>query len=471
MTRAPVRNRRLLFNCDGYSVWQQAKGNIEAWIENVFTGLTESHVDALLWCDGAGGNTASYDSQVLELTGQRAGKADPALLRAIEQGHDPPRVIVEEAHRRGLDAFYSFRINDCHDAFMPEELPAFKIEHPEWQIGEDAQYGPKTSLNFAYPEVRDLKLRTVTEIFEKYDFDGIELDLLRGTPFFRPFYEPRHHYLLTDLLRMLRRHLDDRAEQRGRRIEVAIRVDENPLACRLNGFDLETWLAEDLLDMLILSSGTIDIEVEAFRDLVDGTHVQLCPCLYGWPSCYSPIPEALARGLAANYWHQGADGIYLFNWFPHEPQSQYQISLLQEIGDPDACTGRELMFAADRGFEERPDDYYFNNWRLTPLPAELWPTRARTPLRVPLMIGAPIAKRARLRVEVVGLRDQTFGVAINDHALGLPVQEEDEWWGVELPAGILIQGLNQVDLFLRGTGPTSPPPTVQSIEIHVPGTP
>ena len=100
------------------------------------------------------------------------------------------------------------------------------------------------------------------------------------------------------LVEELGRDLDERAEQRGRRIEVAIRVDENALACRLNGFDVETWLAEDLLDMLILSSGTIDIEVEAFRDLVAGTHVQVHPCLYGWPSRYSPIPAALARGLA-----------------------------------------------------------------------------------------------------------------------------------------------------------------------------
>lgn len=470
MVRESVKNRRLLFNCDGHSVWQQAGGNVEAWIENVFTGLVDSPVDALLWCDGAGGNTANYDSKVLERTGQRIGKMDPALLRAIKEGYDPPRVVVEEAHQRGLDVFYSFRINDCHDAFMPEEWPTFKVEHPEWQLGEEAHYGPKTALNFAYPEVRALKFRTVEEIFEKYDFDGIELDLLRGIPFFRPFYEPRHHYLLTDLLRTIRHHLDERARRRGRRIEIAIRVDENVTACRLDGFDLETWLAEDLLDILILGSGTIDIEVEAFRRLVAGTHVRIYPCLYGWPSRYNPIPVALARGLAANYWHQGADGIYLFNWFPHESKFHHQIGLLREIGDPATLAGRELMFAADRGFEDKPDDYYPHNWRFAPLPAELWPTDSGTPLRVPVMVGAQSTEGARLRVEVTDLRDRAFMVTVNNHVLERPIQKEDGWWTVDIPAGVLVQGVNQIGLSLQQLAQALPPPKVQSLEVYVEGT-
>jgi len=74
-------------------------------------------------------------------------------------------------------------------------------------------------------------------------------------------------------------------------------------ACRLDGFDVRAWAAEDLLDILILGSGTIDIEVESFRELTQETHVQIYPCLYGWPSRYNPISAFLARGLAANYWN------------------------------------------------------------------------------------------------------------------------------------------------------------------------
>ena len=466
MHRDPVKKRRLLFDCDGCSVWQDAGGSIDAWLDNVFTGLVDSHVDALMWCDGAGGNTASYDSQVLELTGSRAGITDPNLARALREGNDPPRLVVDGARSRGLDVFYSFRINDCHDAFTPEELPTFKVEHPEWQLGEDAHYGPKTALDFARPEVRDLKLRTIEEIFDRYDFDGIEIDLLRGPPFFRPFWEPRHHYLLTDLLRAVRRSLDEHATRRGRRIEVAIRVDENLLACRLDGFDLSTWLADDLLDILILGSGTIDADVEAFRELAAGSHVQVFPCLYGWPSRYSPVSAPLARGLAANYWHQGADGIYLFNWFPHAAGSAYQVDLLREIGDPAALPGKALTFAADRGFADKPDNYYPYNWRLVPLPAELWPTAASTALSIPVVIGAPLSGQVRLRLEIEKVGDQRIAVTANGHPLPDPSPAEGNWLQADLPASHLVPGVNRFDLRLTSPALAGPPPTVESLEIH-----
>ncbi len=117
---------RVIFNCDGYGVFVDAKGNVDAYIQNVFGPLEGSHVDALFWCDGAGGNTASYDSEVLERTGARINQVDPTLSRWIEEGNDPPQVVVREAHKRKLDVFYSFRVNDIHDSHLPKEFPTFK---------------------------------------------------------------------------------------------------------------------------------------------------------------------------------------------------------------------------------------------------------------------------------------------------------------------------------------------------------
>ena len=41
----------------------------------------------------------------------------------------------------------------------------------------------------------------------------------------------------------------------------------------------------------------MDIEVEEFKKLARGKGVRVYPCLYGWPSKYSPIPAELAGGL------------------------------------------------------------------------------------------------------------------------------------------------------------------------------
>ena len=180
---------RVIFNSDGHGVFKDAGGDLDQWITNLFGPLENSHVDALFWCDGAGGNTANYDSQVLERTGARVGKTDPKLQALIDQGNDPPRVVVREAHKRKLDVFYSFRINDIHDSFILDEQPTFKVKHPEWLLGKK-KYGAVTSyptaLNFAVKEVRDLKFRAIEEVFTKYDFDGLEVDFLRGAPYFLP---------------------------------------------------------------------------------------------------------------------------------------------------------------------------------------------------------------------------------------------------------------------------------------------
>jgi hypothetical protein len=232
---------RVIFNSDGHAVCKDADGDLDQWTHNLFDPLENSHVEALFWCDGAGGNTADYDSQVLERTGQRIGRLRPWITKLLEAGHDPPQVVVQEAKRRKIDVFYSFRINDIHDSFMPDELATFKVDHADWQIGEQ-KYGEVTSfptaLNFAIPEVRDLKFRVIEELFQKYDFDGLEIDFMRSSPYFLPGSEAENAYLLTELLQRVRKHLHARALERGRPIRLAVRVDESLNSCQLDGFDV-----------------------------------------------------------------------------------------------------------------------------------------------------------------------------------------------------------------------------------------
>ncbi len=52
------------------------------------------------------------------------------------EGNDPPKVVVREAHKRGLDVFWSFRMNDIHDGHLANEFSTFKEEHPEWILGQ-----------------------------------------------------------------------------------------------------------------------------------------------------------------------------------------------------------------------------------------------------------------------------------------------------------------------------------------------
>jgi hypothetical protein len=456
--RDPIKPRRVLFNCDGCSVRidNNDKHDLNVWIDQLFAGLDANHVGALLWCDGSGGNTALYDSKVLELDGLRAGKPDPWVSKWIKEGNDPPAVVIREARKRGLDVFYSFRINDIHDAFTPSEFSTFKAQHPAWQIGQGHPYGYHTALNFAVAEVRDLKRRTIEEIFARYDFDGLEIDFLRGPPFFIPGKEVENAPILTDFLRGIRRLLDERARQRRRRIELMARVDETLEACRLDGFEVGKWVKDGLVDALIMGSGTIEVDVAAFRRLVAGMPVRIYPCLYGWPSKYNPIPAALARGIALTFWRDRPDGIYTFNWFPHQAAMRYQVDLLRDLGDPARLGRGEVMYAAERG---QPAKEYPHNWMRSKLPTKL---KAGQVVEIPIEVGRQPAAGARVELAVATNAATPLAITFD----GRPVEGDRKAEGgrvtVSVDAASLSAGRHLVGLMLRqGEG------DLTAVEIHV----
>ncbi|REJ92575.1 MAG: hypothetical protein DWQ34_12720 [Planctomycetota bacterium] len=470
----PLQPYRVIFNCDGHAVAKDADGDLDQWIKNLFDPLEESHVDALFWCDGAGGNTANYDSQVLERTGARSGQPRTYIDDWIAEGNDPPRIVVREARKRNLDVFYSLRLNDIHDSFIPDEMPTFKAEHPDWMLGEQ-QYGEvtsfKTALNFAVPEVRDLKFRVIEELFEKYEFDGLEIDFLRSSPYFLPGTEAENAHLLTELLQRTRDYLDRRSREQGRPIWLAVRVNESREACALDGFDVQAWIENDLVDIVTLGSGVMDIEVDEFRELAEGSGVLVYPCLYGWPSGYNPIPEELAAGLALNYHAQGADGIYLFNWFPHttnnsESTGAWMASMLNQLGDPDRLLHRQgkLMFAADRG---RPQRSYQYNWLNCVLPEEL-PTRDSLAVSMRVFVELPPEMELTLRLVVDNLQaNDEVAVVLN----GTPIQgwrrAEENVLEAEVTTDELRVGENRFELRLADRAETSNEPrTATALELH-----
>ena len=445
------------------------------YLHGMFGFMDDTYVDALFWHDGSGGNTANYDSEVMELTGARLGQVNPFLRRMIDEGNDPPKIVVREARKRGIDVFYSFRLNDYHDSIdngkaLPEELATFKVENPEWMIGPGHPYGGLHQLNFALPQVQDLKFAVIEEVFRKYDFDGLAIDFLRSAPYFIPGSEPDNAYMLTDLLRRVRSHLNRRGHERGRAIPLAVRVNETMSACQLDGFDVGTWIDERLIDMIILGSGAIDLEIEAFKQLTEGTGIHVYACVYGWPSGYNPVTPEMVRALATNYWHQGADGIYTFNWNAHtytqRPDSEqskfaHLVERLREIHDPQQMRGTDKMFAADRG---RPQISYPHNHMHCVLPVTL---EAGQSAEVPILVGedftqSPVPGQIELTVGVDQLTDDdVVEVAMNQISLLNPVPGDGRIRHAISPTQ-LVAGRNKVKIAVSN-GTT----TITSIEILV----
>ena len=111
------------------------------------------------------------------------------------------------------------------------------------------------------------------------------------------------------------------------------------------------------------------------------------------------------RAWATNYWHQGADGIYTFNWNAHcyvhrpeDPRFAYQPGLLREVDNPELLRGKNKIFTADRhssltrrtAASPRHHKYFPHSWLHTVLPVTL--ETGKQTEDVPIMVGEDLTK-------------------------------------------------------------------------------
>lgn len=406
---------RVLYNLDSSGVILNAKSgndphivalNAKEYLRSQTEFLPGTRVDCVFWHDGSGGNSAYWDSDIMELNGASEGNVLPFLLHLIKGGNDPARIVPLECHKFGVDCYYSLRVNDLHDNFMSSLIPSFKKEHPEWTMKDaDRPYGGAQQLNFAIKEVRDFKMGIVEEVIRRYAYDGVELDFLRSTPYFVPGTEPENAHILTGFVRRVRDHLNQRSKELGRPLGLAVRVTETLESCRLDGFDVETWIKQGLVDIVSMGSGAMDIEIEAFKKLAEGTDVRIHPCLYATRRDeHGVMPIEMYRALASNYHSQGADGFYTFNWNAHtsinRPDRVYQREFLGVVDDPANFIGKNKIFVSEKG---TPDWKYPHNFLHNEFPAAV---DNDTPVNVHVMVGedyskAPKPKSIMLNIDLV----------------------------------------------------------------------
>jgi len=390
------RGRRIVVNFDAMHADPSfANANVDALVEYKFGFIDTpgTQIDSVFW-NWNEGNTSPFPSDVIPTFN------DAGFQKWFEEGTDIVRIFLEETKKRKLEAFYSYRINGSdNDPHYQGTIP-FKEEHPEWLLDSFWTGGRKIYLNFALPEVRELKLNILREIAERYDFDGIELDFAR-TPLVLPAgrqWEMRNH--LTDFMRSVRQMMFEVAKKRRRPLLLAVRIPENIEGCHLDGIDIETWVAEQLVDLLVLGVRNFDVDIQAFRRITAGTNIKLYPCfddVHGSDGYVGP-PIEVIRGVCANWWSQGADGIYTFNWAYARPGAaaaaglgahqggvqpwQTQLQAYQEIGSAETLARKDAAFVVQRkggGHSNvpSPDDwhtprtFYFNTNALAQLPAEL----------------------------------------------------------------------------------------------------
>ena len=293
--------------------------------EFAFTDEPGSHIDAQWWSLD---NTFPMKARILidETSPSVPSYVSRERVKIFQQWADEgvnlAKIYAKETKKRGLECFYSFRLNEGTSS----EHLGLAEAHPDWVIhGEWDQ----PIWNFAVPEVRQFKTNILRELAEEFDYDGLEIDFARGVILTPAGHQWEHREHITEFLRMVRQATLEAERKRGQAVLLAARVPDNLIGCHFDGLDIETWVRENLIDMLVLGVRTYDLDVAALDQLIGPKSIKILAALddhhctdgYSWP------PIEVWRGVCANWWQQGVDAIQTFNWGVAPPEVAAKFSL------------------------------------------------------------------------------------------------------------------------------------------------
>jgi len=458
-----TRQRRIIYNDDGGGQYPhvnpRAAEGAAGFLSARFQPCVDTQVDSYFWCVGDG-QTPPWGQPTPEAIG------------------DANQVMIEATHGAGMEIFASLRMNDVHDAAEPELIYPLKRERPDLLLGQRDRYprgsGPKDSvmrrcwagLDYAKSEVREHKFQFIDALCRQYDFDGLELDFFRHPMFFKYGEIEQNIDTMTDFVRRIRQDLDNIARTRGRPYLLAVHVPITPELSLRIGLDVQRWLADGLIDLLVAGGGYCAGEApyEQFIELGHRYKVPVYPCINTHaPSLYTKQPGQLfvptiverMRAMARNFWAMGGDGVYLFNMFDVRARGNYTppahaADCFNELGDPETLTGLDKLYGTD----EMPWaflGYAYNSWP-SQLPAPLnlsVPITLRISDPVEAAADSGLLKELLVRARVSGL-EESESVALMINGTTVPIinriatDNEEEYWFEAMPeAPSLQQGINE----------------------------
>jgi len=484
--QAMNRPRRILWNHDGGGSVGLTKDTLANFLDRgrPLTPLIGTQVDAIMFCSSSDFGTSSHFTKVGHLVDSNYRASNPVTLdpRKLNDFLDPLKVVVDFGHANHMEVFWSMRMNDTHDGgshdFSPGMLAAntFKQAHPDWLLGTKNHppfHGIWTGVNYEIGGVRDYVFRLAQEVCQNYDVDGLEFDFFRHPNFFK-YAGPdatttqAQRDLMTDLLRQIRTMTDEEGKKRGRPILIAVKVPDSLDYDKAIGLDLEKWLSDGLVDLLIPGGY---IRMNDWRASVELGHrfgVKVYPSMDDPRLNSSPkeldesealrIQDTAYRGRAMEALADHADGIYLFNFF-NSSMLKFPKNTLTEMGDPKGLpTKSRTYFAsylglgkiAGGGFPHQP---FQKIETLSPTNPKNLTAGATTEASVNVPENIPPGVKTNIKLRFDPLPDMSRITArLNGHNLASPTIQAD-WVTYACDSKAFINGLNIVDLSLDAQGP------------------
>ena len=111
-------------------------------------------------------------------------------------------------------------------------------------IGYAEKFGDSYAWDYGHSETRRHIVAVLTEMLDRYELDGLELDFMRHALFFRRCKQASSALLMTELLRKLRAEVDRVSKKKGRPIVLAVRVYPSLAQNEKIGLDPRTWIKQ-----------------------------------------------------------------------------------------------------------------------------------------------------------------------------------------------------------------------------------
>ena len=286
------------------------------------------------------GQRASFDSEAWEPIWYGEGEKDfdgntnyvwkSAARKLRDAGIDPYKVMVRRARDNGVSPWMSMRMNDIHYVRSDRlsRTTRFWRDHPEYRIYPDEvalgsrRPGRDFTLDYAHKAVRDYNFAMARELLTRYDCDGIELDWMRSSPCLTPETAKDEAHFLTEFVRRVRKAAERAAADRDHPVGVAVRIPSTHESREALGYDVETWVKDRLVDIVVLSGCSsvyfeLDIVAESERLKRHNPSLIVVPAIDRIQCSDKSFPlhgnMAAYRGWADSMLSRGADGLYLFN--------------------------------------------------------------------------------------------------------------------------------------------------------------
>jgi len=499
--------RRIFFNDDTHELDRQDANTPEGFLKRRLKPLIGTGVDVISWSVLGGLFDAPvYDSQIQPVYGDAHPHPPPYYpgmtknVRAlIDSGHCPLQLVIDFAHTEGMEVFASVRMNDCHDSFLTDGITTWKRDHPEFWV--DSEGIPRdrvehplglywTAQDFTHQQVRDRKFEIIEEVCQRYDIDGIDLNFMRHPVFFGHTMQglpvsAAELDIMTRLIRRIRRLTDARGLERDRPILIAAIVPDSFQLCKNVGLDLETWIEEDLVDIVIpgLGYAPFSLPVDEFVGLAHRHGVKVYPCINR--KAPQQVPEELVaegfRGITANWYAAGADGIFFWNLGTPfvekigndliETRNRYYAAL-PDLRSLRTLQGKDKLFCLDDSLLS----YYQHVSSQPPLPVKLPPGESK---RVTLFVADDLQaaardgslKNATMIIQISGMTETgKLSLSLNNQNLieyqTVDVSDDSLRVSCHLNASQVKQGNNVVQVTLQESG-VSPNETVQLNQVRL----